>query len=360
MAAKKINLLKPIGYKDWKALELLKNSMLGGLIYHTHTKLKAPWPKWKNDRISSKHLVLSCPRIQTAFLFVLHSWPWLPSFWQSLAAEILHPSVGCSCLGWNWALVFFLTRPQCLGCSTSGQLGPSAGSQSPWEHGGHHQAIVGIAFGGGPAQPGSLQSSTKWTWPAWNGLYRWFGAKLCLSVGLGWCFTSWDPTFLGHPCQPNFWPSLGHKLYRSAILAVWFWWSKSSSHSQAGALQAVPLKVVLDLAKSMAWLVCKVFWPCFWLVLWPWTWLVVISLCLLHMAPIWFPMAALSELWLSWLFKAVLAWAQLLKYQFRNGMPQWLNSYVCLLQKRTWTCHRGRLVWVKLAANAIKALCVCV
>ena len=101
---------------------------------------------------------------------------------------------------------------------------------------------------------------------------------LCLSVGLGWCFTSWDPTFLlGHPCQPNFWPSVGHKLYRSAILAVWFWWSKSSSHSQAGAPQAVPLKVVLEATRTI--FICH-------------------------------PL----RMWLSWLFKAVLAWAQLLKY----------------------------------------------
>ena len=76
-----------------------------------------------------------------------------------------HPSVGCSCWEWSWALGPFLTRPQCLGCSTSGQLGLSAGKQSPWDHVGLHQAIVGIAFGGGPAQP-------------WNGSIAWGCTKL--------------------------------------------------------------------------------------------------------------------------------------------------------------------------------------
>ena len=80
--------------------------------------------------------------------------------------------------------MFVLTRPQCLGCSTFGQLGLSAGNQSPCYHVGFHQAIVGVAFGGGPAQPGSLQPSTQWTWPAWLGPIPgtvqswWFGAKL--------------------------------------------------------------------------------------------------------------------------------------------------------------------------------------
>ena len=42
-------------------------------------------------------------------------------------------------------LGFFLSRSQCLACSTSGQLGLSAGKQSPWDHVGLHQAIAKVA-----------------------------------------------------------------------------------------------------------------------------------------------------------------------------------------------------------------------
>ena len=68
-----------------------------------------------------------------------------------------HPSVGCSCLAWSWALGFFLTRSQCLACSTSGQLGLSAGKQSPWDHVGLHQAIAKVA-----ETLWWLQSSLSW------------------------------------------------------------------------------------------------------------------------------------------------------------------------------------------------------
>ena len=70
------------------------------------------------------------------------------------------------------------TKPQvqCLeGCHASnhGRIGCSRKAvtmgpcwESPW------QVIVGKAFGGGPAQPGSLHSSTNWTWASEVALSR--------------------------------------------------------------------------------------------------------------------------------------------------------------------------------------------